>query len=154
MVVALLVHRNQLATRYDRHRHDVRALVEKLGRRIEQHAVLLGDDQEPVIGKAGAVRNRLRQRRGKVLHLVRNAVFVAVGNRPDLGIAGANEGHNDLRSDGHVARIGNDGIELDLEAVRQRDPLESLLNGFGVIPALLNDGEIRHPGRLECTKLG
>ena len=56
----------------------------------------------------------------------------AVGDGPHRGLAGADEGHVGVRRDGEVTRVGNDGIERDLEARRQLDLLQVALDGFGV----------------------
>ena len=153
VVVAFLLDRNQLATRNHFKGGDVGALVEELGRRIDQHAVLLGDVEEAIVGKAGTVRDREVDRRSEILHLVGDAVFVAVGNRPDRGFARADEGHNALRSDRHVARVRHHGIELDLEPAGQIDAFEGLTDAVGIGAALLDDLEFRHAGGLEGAEL-
>ncbi len=70
MVVALLLRRDQLALRHDLDHRDVRAFVEELGGREVEHAVVLGDDQEAVLGPAHAVGVGELQARREGLDLV------------------------------------------------------------------------------------
>ncbi len=138
--------------RHDGHRHHVGALVEELGRRIHQHPVLLGDVEEPVLGEAGPVGDRQLERLGEALHLVRHPVLVAVGDDPGIVLAGADEDRDALRPHRHVAGVGHDGVELDLEARRQIDPLEGLANRRRVVAALLDEGDLLHAGGLELAE--
>ncbi len=49
--------------------------------------------------------------------------------------------------------IGHDGIERDLEAFRQLDLLQGLLDRLGVVAALRDRREIGRPGDLEFAQL-
>ena len=91
VVVALLVWRDQLALLDDLLDGHVRQLVEELGRRENQNAVLLGDEQKAVRGEADTVGNGELQRRREILDLVGDAVLVAVGDDPDLVLARADK---------------------------------------------------------------
>src|ERR1700722_4901546 len=117
VVEALFRLGDQLALRNDDANGDVLALIEELGRRILQDPVLLDHIQESIFREAGAVRQPLRQTRREFLDLdaALGAGPGAISHRPDLALAGADEGHNTLRADRHVARIGNKGIELNME---------------------------------------
>ena len=55
VVVGLFLGRDQLALLDDHGRSHVRAFIEELGRREQQHAVLLDDVQEAVLREADAV---------------------------------------------------------------------------------------------------
>ena len=134
---------------------NVRALVEEFRRREDAHAVALGDVEEAVLGEADAVRDGEIERRREPLHLVGGAVLVAVGDGPDGILAGADEGHDALRADRHVARVRHDGVEIDLEARRQLDLLEVLAQLVGVVVVLRHVAEGRHAGagRLHVVEL-
>ena len=49
----------------------------------------------------------------------RRCHVVSVGHRPYLVLAGANEGHNALRADRHMPRVGNKRVKVDMEPRRQ-----------------------------------
>ena len=86
-----------------------------------QHAVLLDDVEETVLREARAVRQLLRQRRREFLHFFGDAAARAVGDGPDLRLAGADEGDDALRAYRHVPRVGDERVEVDMEAVRHFD---------------------------------
>jgi hypothetical protein len=52
-----------------------------------------------------------------------------------------------------VARVRNDGVEIDLEARRQVDPLQRLADRGGLRTALLDICEIGNAGGLELAQL-
>ena len=153
VVVGFLRRRDQVALLDDHEGGDVRSLVEELGGREHQHAVLLGEEQEAVLGEADAVRHRELDRRRELAHVVGDAVLVAVGDRIDLALARAHEGDDALRSDRHVARVRHDGVEADLETVRQLDAGESLLDRLGLRPGLGDLRHLRRAGGLEFPQL-
>ena len=111
---------------------DVGALVEEFGCRELPHAVALGDVEEPVLGKTDAVRDDEVERGCEALHLVGGPVLVAIGDRPDGILARADEGDHALRPDGHVPGVGDDRVEIDLEARRQLDLLQVLAQLVGI----------------------
>lgn len=152
VVEALLLDRDQLALLHEVEGRHIARFIEELGRGKEKHAVLLGDIEEAVLREAGAVRDGEAQRGGEILHLIGHAVLVAVGDGPDLVLAGAHEGHDALRPHSHVARIGDHGIEADAEALRQLDPLEIALDAVGEVSALLDEGEVGGAGALEIRQ--
>ena len=158
MIEALLRLRNQLSLGDDDADADVRALIEELRRRILQNAVLLDHVEEPVLGEAGAVRDFLSKRRGELLDLdaLGDACAVAVGHRPDLVLARADEGHDALRADRHMACVGNDRVKVDVETGRQGDLLEDLLDRVRLRPGLWNrrpvDGGRVVPG-FQCLQI-
>ena len=49
----------------------------------------------------------------------RHAAARPVGHRPNLGLPGADERHDALRPDRHMAGVGNQRVEIDMEARRQ-----------------------------------
>jgi hypothetical protein len=153
VVVAFLLDRDQRALRYDWDRNHVRALIEELGGRVEEDAVLLDNVEESVLRKTRAVRDREVEGWREVLDLVGDAVLVTIRHRPDAGLAGSDEDHDALRADRHVARVRNDGIEIDLEARRQVDPLQRLADRDGLRTALLDICEIGNAGGLELAQL-
>ena len=61
------------------------------------------------------------ERSGEHLHFVGNTIFVAIGDGVDFVFAGRNERHDALRANGDITRVGNDRVEIDLEAVWQLD---------------------------------
>ena len=143
VVEALLVGRDQVALLDDRRHRDVGVLVEELGGRELQHAVLLDRVQHAVAREADPVRVLELQRAGKFLHLGRMARAGAVGQRVDLVLAGADERHHALRPDRDHAGIRHLRIQADLEAGRQLDVREGLLDGGGLL---------RHPaGSAGCA---
>ena len=152
VVEALLVGRDQLALRHHLADRDVGALVEELGGREDQHPVLLDDVEHAVRAEADAVRNGERERRREVLHLVGDAVLVAVGHRPDLVLARADEGDDALRADRHVPRVRHDRVKLDLEAVGHLDPLERLADPLGIVAVLWICGTPRPSGGMFCRR--
>ena len=99
------------------HRH-IGTLIEELRRREDAYPIAFGDKEEPIFRKTHPVGNHEIQRRCKALHLIGNAILVAVGNSPDRVLARADECHDALRPDGHMPRIRNYGVETDLEAGR------------------------------------
>ena len=100
--------------------------MEELSRRIEHHAVALGDVEKAVLGEGNTVGDVKFQRWGKVLDLIGHPVAVAVHNRPDLGLFGADKENGTLRCHGHVTRIRDERVKFDLEALGHRDPFEDL----------------------------
>src|ERR1700693_5651944 len=79
------------------------------------------DEQKSVLGEARAVGNDEIDRRREWLHLLGDAGLGAVGNGIYLSLAGTDEGDDSLRPDRHVARVGDDRIKPDMEAVRRLD---------------------------------
>ncbi len=116
--------RDQLALGHDDAGRYVRALEEELGGRKHQHPVLLGDEQEPVFGEAHPVGNGELDRRREGFDLVGHAVVIAIGDGPDVGLAGADERHRSLRRDRHVPGVGDDRVERDFESRWQLDPIQ------------------------------
>ena len=93
-------------------------------------------------------------RRSKRLDLVSDARLAAVGDRIDVGLAGADEGHDALRPNRHVAGIGDERVEADVEAVRQFDLFQILLDRVGLGAGLRNGRNIRRrAGGLHSSKL-
>jgi hypothetical protein len=84
--------------------------------------------RKPSLREAHAVRDGEADRRRELLDLVGHAILVAVGDRPHLALARADERHHALRPDRDVAGIRHDGIEPDLEPARQLDAGEILLD--------------------------
>ena len=138
MVVALLALGNELPLGHDRVGHDVLAFVEELGRRVLDDAVLLDDVEETVLREARAVGNLLRQRRRELLHLVAHAAAGPVRHRVDLGLARADERHDALRTDGDVASIRHQRVQRNVEAGRQLDLGQVLLDLVGLRTRLRN----------------
>src|ERR1700735_448391 len=132
VVEALFRLGDQLALGNDDANRDVLALVEELGGRILQDPVLLDHIQESVFREARAVRQSLWQTRREFLDLdaALGARARAIGHRPDLALARADKGYDALRTDRHVARVGDERIELNVEAGRQFDlVLQNLPDG-------------------------
>jgi hypothetical protein len=127
VVEALFLRRDQFALRHDDAHRRVGSLEEELGRREDEHAVALGDVEEPVAREAGTVRDVEGDRGREVLHLVRHAVAVAVDDRPDLVLPGAREDDRALGRHGHRACVRHDGVEADLEAVGHVDVLDDVV---------------------------
>ncbi len=146
VVIAFLGGWDQITLLDHVERGNVRAFIEKLGRREHQNTVLFGDIKEPVRREARTVRDAKSKRRGEVLDLVGDTVLVAVGDRPNLVLARANKGHNPLWPDGNMAGIGDNGIKTDLETIRKLDALKGLFDPFGVITTLFDDGEFCRSG--------
>ena len=154
VIVALVLLRDQLALRHDRHRDHVRAFIKELRGRIHQHAVLLDDEQKAVLGEARPVGEDEIERRSERLDLLGDADLAAVGHGIDLRLAGADEGDDALRPDRHMARIGNERIEADMEAVRQLDLGQILLDRVGLGAGLRNGRNVgRRAGGLELSEL-
>src|ERR1700675_4883095 len=84
MVIALLGLRDQCACGNDDTCNNVRALIEEFGRRIFEHAILLGDVKEAVLREAPAIGYLLWQGRSELLHLVAHAAARAIGHHPDF----------------------------------------------------------------------
>jgi len=149
VVERFLPGRDQLALVHHDSDGDIRTFIEELGGRQHQHAVLLSDVKEPVLGEADAIGNDKIDRRGELLDLVGDAVLVAIGDHPDVLLARAHEGGNALRPDGDVPRIRHDRIKFDLEPVRQFDAFEILAQLIRVFTGLFDGLEIhRGAGRL------
>ena len=149
-----LLRRDQLALLDHDEGGDVGALVEELGGGKDQHAVLLGDEEKAVLREADAVRDGEGDRGRELLDLVGDAILVAVGDRPHLAFARADERHHALRPDGDVAGIRNDGIEPDLEPARQLDAGEILLDRVGLRAGLRYLRDVhRRAGGLEVGQL-
>ncbi len=147
MVVGLLLHRHQLALRHHFDHRDVRAFVEELGRREIQHAVVLDHDQEAVLGPAHAVGLLEVERWSEGLHLIGDAVAVAIGNGPQGGLARAHEQHVGRRRDRHVTRVGHDRVQLDREAGRQADLLQIVADRIRVPAGLRHRRQVQVGGR-------
>ena len=92
------------------------------------------------------------QRGGEALHLVGDAVLVAVRHGPDVGLARAHEGYDPLGTDGHVAGVRNDRVKIDLEAIRQVYALENFADRVGVFAFLFDVRKIPRAGRLELPQ--
>jgi hypothetical protein len=149
VVEALFRLRDQLALGNDDANRYVLTLIEELGRRILQDPVLLDDIQEAILREAGAVRQPLRQARCKFLDLdaALGARARAIGHRPDLALARADKGYDALRTDRHVARVGDERIELNVEALRQFNlVLQNLPDGVRLRSGL-RDGRPIHRRR-------
>ena len=142
VIVALIRLRNQLAFRNDVAGDDIRALIEELGRRIFQHPILLGDVEEAVLREAYAVGYLLRQRRRELLHLVSHAAARAVGHHPDFRFARADKGRDALRADRDVAGIRHQRVQRNVEARRQFDLGQILLDLIGLRAGLRDFGPI------------
>jgi len=130
VVVTLFILGYQLAGRHHDVRRHVRPLVEELGGREHQHAVVLGDEQKAVRAETGA-RLGEGDRRGEALHLVGGAVLGAIGDRPQVGLAGADEDHSAGRPDCHMAGIGHYSVEVNAKPFGQLDAFEVLADGIG-----------------------
>ena len=92
-------------------------------------------------------------RRCELLDLVGHAVLVAVGDRPRLALARADEHHHALRPDRHMAGIRHDRIEVDLEPGRQLDAGEVLLDRVRFRSGLRNLRDVhRRSGGLELRQ--
>ncbi|MBA2721432.1 MAG: hypothetical protein H0U56_00735 [Methylibium sp.] len=93
--------------------------TEEFGGGEVEDAVVLGDDEEAVLGPAHAVGHLEVQAGREGLHLIGLSIGIAVGHRPYRGLARADEDHVRAGCDRHVARIGHHRKQLDLEARRQ-----------------------------------
>jgi hypothetical protein len=90
----------------------------------------------------------------RILDLVGDTILVAVGDRPHLALAGADERHHALRPDREMAGIRHDGIEPDLESARQLDAGEILLDRLRLGSGLRNLRDVhRRAGGLEVGQL-
>src|ERR1700737_3307944 len=87
VVIAPLGLRDQFAFGDDDTCNNVRALIEEFGRRIFQHAILLGDVKEAVLREAPAIGYLLWQGRSELLHLVADAAARAIGHHPNFRLA-------------------------------------------------------------------
>jgi hypothetical protein len=155
VVEALFRLGDQLALRNDDANRDVLALIEELGGRILQNPVLLDHIQEAIFREAEAVRQPLWQTRREFLDLdaALSARTRAIGHRPDLVLAGADEGHDALRADRHVARVGNKGVELNVEPGRQFDLLlQNLLDGVRLRSGLRDGRPIHRRGHMHALQ--
>ena len=154
VVVGFFLGRDQLALLHDDEGSDIGAFVEELGGGIDQHAVLLGDEEETILRETHAVGNGKADRGRELLDLVGDTILVAVGDRPHLALAGADERHHALRPDREMAGIRHDGIEPDLESARQLDAGEILLDRVRLGPGLRNLRDVhRRAGGLEVGQL-
>jgi hypothetical protein len=151
VVIALLVDGDEFSLGHDGNGHHVGALVEELCRRIHDHPVLLRHVEKAILGETGAVGDGQLERLGETLHLVRHPVLVAVGHDPGIVLAGSDKDRDPLGANRHMAGVGDDCIELDLEARRQLDSLQSLANRCGIGSALFDEGEFLDAGRLHLT---
>jgi len=149
VVIALFLDRDQIALRDNFERRHIRSLIEELGSREQQNAVLLGDEEEAVFRKTDAIRNREINRRGKLFHIIGNAVLVTVSDRVDFVLACADKGHNALRADRHMARIRNDCIKIDLETIWHLDTVEHRPDRVGPFSLLRDQLHHRRSGRFE-----
>ncbi len=140
----LLLGRDQLALINHDKGGRVRTFLEELRRREDEHAVMLGDEEEVVVRHADAVRHLEVDRRRELLDDVGNAVLVLVDHRVDLGLARADEEDAGLTADRHVPGVRHHGVKADLEARRQLDLLQVLLDLVGAAARLgnLRDGQI------------
>ena len=133
MVEGLLLNRNKgLDDAID---GDIRALVEKLDRGKDENTIVLDHIENAVVGNAHAVRDLHLDARREDLDLVCDAVPVAVGDGPGLGLARSHEDHSDTLADRHVPCVGHDGEKVDLEARRHLDLLQVLadLRSHGLV---------------------
>jgi hypothetical protein len=154
MVERLLLDRDQLSLAHDFDHGDVRGLVEELGGRKIEHTIVLHDDQETLVGPADAVRDLEVERRREHLHFVGDAVAVAIGHRPDSGLARADEEHVGRGRHRHVPGVRHDGEEIDLEAGGQPDALEVLADRVGIRAGLRHGGNVQIRSRdLELLQL-
>ena len=87
---------------------------------------MLRDIQDAVGAHAHAVGDLEIDAGREAFDFLGVAVLVAVGDRPDIGLAGADEHGADIAADRHVPGIGNDRVDLDLEAGRQLDLFQVL----------------------------
>ena len=76
---------------------DVRALIEELRRRELQNPVLLGDVEDAVAREADAIRDLELDGRREHLHLVGDAILVAIRDGIDVVLARADEDHAGIR---------------------------------------------------------
>src|SRR5882762_7844961 len=121
MVITLLGLRDQLAFGNDDTCNNVRALIEEFGRRIFQHAILLGDVKEAVLREAPAIGHLLWQGRSELLHLIAHAAARAVGHRPDFRLARAHKCRDALWTDRDMAGVRHERIKRNVKAWRKLD---------------------------------
>ena len=117
-------------------RGHIRSLVEELSGGELQHPVLFDDVEDAVPGEADAVRDFELDGRRENLDLVRNAVLIAVRHGVDVVLAGSDEHHPGIGAHSHVARIGNDRVELNLEPRWQLHLSEIAPQGVCLAPLL------------------
>ena len=87
---------------------------------------MLGDIQDAVRAHAHAVGNLEIDAGGETFDLLGVAVLIAVGNRPDIGLARADEHGADIAANRHVPGVRHDRVNIDLEAGRQLDLFQVL----------------------------
>jgi hypothetical protein len=126
---------DQPALLHHRLHRDIRAFVEESAAGKASTAVVLGDVQHAVRREAQPVRHAEADGGREDLHLVRHAVAVAVGDRPDAVLAGADEDHAGS-AHRHVPRVRHHGVELDAEALRQLDALQVAAQRVGAAAVL------------------
>ena len=136
VVEALFFNRDQLPLGHDRCRGNIRTLIEKIGCRECQYAILFGDIKHTVRRKAQAIRNLETDRRCEHLHLIGDTALGAVGDGPHASLARTDENHARIGANCHVTRVRHDRIQIDLEARRQLDLLEIGLERRCACPAL------------------
>ena len=103
--------------------------------------------EEAVLREAHAVRYLLRQGRRELLHFVSNAAAGAVGHHPDFRFAGADKCRDALRADRDVARIRHQRVQRNVEARRQFDLGQILLDLIGLLASLRDFGPINGRAR-------
>jgi hypothetical protein len=91
MIVGHLVGRDQLPLLDNHADGHVRVLVEELGGRKHEDLVGLDHEHEAVFRETNAVRHIEVERRRESLHVVGDAILVAVDDRVDVGLARADE---------------------------------------------------------------
>jgi hypothetical protein len=138
VVVALLRGRDEIALLQNLECCDVGPLVEKLRRRKLKDPVLLGHVKHAVRREADTIREVEGQGGCEHLHLVGNAILVPIRDGVDVLLAGTDEDDSGIRPHGHVACIRHEGVELDLEALRQLDALQIAAKRVGLAPLLWN----------------
>ena len=143
MVVGLVLSRDQFALWHHLDHRDIRAFVEEFSGWEVQHAVVFSHDQETVLGPAHAVGHLEVERGRKRLHLVGNAVAVAVRHGPNGGFAGAHKQHVGGRCNRHVAGIWHHGKQLDLEAIGHLDFFQVVADRIGVATGLRHHRDIQ-----------
>src|SRR5215213_302172 len=128
VIVRLLLGRDEIALLHHLERRHVRPLVEELGCREDEHAVLFGDEKETILREADAVWNLECNRRRKFLHLIGDTGLGAVRDRPHLALARAHKRDDALRPNRDVTRIGHESIEINFEPAWQLDLGERFLD--------------------------
>jgi len=76
---------------------------------------VLNNNQESILGPTDCVGVGELKRRGKRLHFVGNAITVAIGDRPDGGLARTYKKHVGGRRNRHVAGVRNDRKKFNLK---------------------------------------